>query len=409
MLKIKLGSSKNLLKEIKMEDVLPRLDGKQFIKIYKELLYNFLLFRLFDPRNELIKKEIDENFSSYLAVAKYYFSEQLPNVLASNDIKERYFPEIINWILTLFLRGISKGDFGLDGGVNFYIDDFYGKNSKIKSLEIFYQIKDQGIQRILSKSDINQIQSPQELVEIVEAAKPAYEQFKEKKLQKDAGAGMNKIFENSEWQIFIPETKAAACVLGKGTDWCTAGPGLNYYEQYHSKENPLIIFISKLYPAEIKYQFHFGTTQFMNKKDHPIEDAEKDELFLLLRQIDNSLIRNLMHVFMQNRGLVFYTSTLANTVGLYRAHKRYGEIVALSPTEEAPRTIEYDENFRFQPETSTSDSSIYEEIFVDKNTKAIFDVRAKTISTNKDSYSKHFPDLNKLLSSGWTLEERPQR
>lgn len=413
MIRIKVKQSRSFLKEIKMEDVLPRLEGKQFQKLIKFLITNLsdYLSTLNTNRTHKINinQIIDEDL--YLKKAKEWWSKNLPEHFAKYDIEKRHIPEAVNWALTMFLKQqeSAKGEFLIDGSFTNEIKN----DMTAKYLETFYQIKDQGIQRILSKSDINQIQSPQELFDIVEAATPAYEQFKEKKLQKDAGAGMNKIFENDKWQIFIPETKAAACLLGKGTDWCTAAPGLNYYEQYHKKEDPLIVFVSKLYP-EIRYQFHFGSKQLMNKKDHPIENAEKDELFLLLRQVDNSLIKHLMYEYTQRSGLVFYTSTLANDVGLYRANipygeERFGSLTALSPSGGMPRTIEFDDSFSFRPETTTNDPSIYEEIFVDRHSKAIFDVRAKTISTNKESYSKYFPDLNKLLSLGWTLEERPQR
>jgi hypothetical protein len=50
------------------------------------------------------------------------------------------------------------------------------------------------------------------------------------------------VYEDGNWQVYFPQTKGAACSLGKGTDWCTAAPGLNYYEEY-SKSGQLIIFI----------------------------------------------------------------------------------------------------------------------------------------------------------------------
>ncbi len=395
MLIIRLGSNKNLLKEIKMEDILPRLESKAFQKLIKFLILEF---------HNWSDSNFDENL--LLERAKEWWSKNLPEQLIKYDIRERHAPEVTNWALTMFLKQqeFARGEFLSDG---FFTNEL-NSDLILKYLETFDQIKDQGIQRILSKSDINQIQSPQELMEIVEAAKPAYEQFKEKKLQKDAGAGMNKIFENEEWQIFIPETKAAACALGKETEWCTAAPGLNYYEQYHSKNNPLIVFVSKLYP-KIRFQFHFGTEQFMNNMDHPINLEETDELFLLLRQVDNSLIKNLMYEFMRRNHLVFYHSMLANDAGLY-ANGGKATLTRRSRSEDLPSFVllkVLSDNFEF----SSQDSK--REIFTSKDHKIVgFDFEEKAIKTvgmDPKNYPKSFPNLNKLLSAGWAWKEMPQK
>lgn len=152
-------------------------------------------------------------------------------------------------------------------------------------IETFFQIKEAGKGSILAKPDINQIQSWDELEEVVTQAKPAWEEYKQSKASKDWEAGSNLIFEDDTWQVFIPENKGAACKLGKGTEWCTAAPGLDYYEQYHSPEDPLIIFINKQDPTD-KYQFHYKTSQFMDKNDRSIKE---NPLFYKLNQIVKSL------------------------------------------------------------------------------------------------------------------------
>jgi hypothetical protein len=125
----------------------------------------------------------------------------------------------------------------------------------------------------LSKSDIYSIKDGLELCKIVEDAIPAWEAYKQSRADKDADAGSNKIYEDEDWEVFIPENKGAACKLGKNTKWCTAAPGLEYYKHYHKQDDPLIIFISKEDPSE-KYQFHYGTEQFMDKNDRSITTNE---------------------------------------------------------------------------------------------------------------------------------------
>lgn len=305
--------SKQILKEIKIEDVLPRLKSKPFLKAVQRETKYFIKFedrkkfiddindtieqdikignsedetqrlqQLLKRRKENLEKLFNENFQIIFNAATNFFTTFIQHFFVDNrgyfnDINSRYQPEILNWLLTIFIKGDEKVNFwktqrwtaerqtlrrcGYQMGFH-----FFSYNLVPKAIETFYQIKDQGIQRILAKSDINQISTSHEMVRIVQDAIPAYEKFKEQKIQKDAAAGMNKIFENGEWEIFIPETKAAACLLGKGTEWCTAAPGLDFYEHYHSKENPLIVFVSKKDPQE-KYQFSFGSEQFMDAND----------------------------------------------------------------------------------------------------------------------------------------------
>jgi hypothetical protein len=68
-------------------------------------------------------------------------------------------------------------------------------------------------------------------------------------------------------QLAIPETEAASCELGRGTKWCTAAEKDNMFDQY-SQKGPLYVWRDK---NGEKYQFHFGTTQFMDSKDRPID------------------------------------------------------------------------------------------------------------------------------------------
>ena len=93
-------------------------------------------------------------------------------------------------------------------------------------------------------------------------------------LDKDA----KKVYEDKDWEIWIPLTYAASCKLGQGTTWCTASTEDDYYYNYYSKEGPLYIIINKKDP-EKKYQFHIESRQFMN--------AEDEEESLLKFFVDN--------------------------------------------------------------------------------------------------------------------------
>ena len=134
------------------------------------------------------------------------------------------------------------------------------------ALETFFQHN-----RFMSKPDINSIKTLKELIDVVEAAKPDIQAYLDKQSYLDAEQGKQVIYEDDSWQIIIPTNKGAACEIGKGTDWCTAAPGLDYYEEYHKPNDPLFVFINKQKPEE-RYQFHFGSKQFMDRDDDSIED-----------------------------------------------------------------------------------------------------------------------------------------
>lgn len=141
------------------------------------------------------------------------------------------------------------------------------------------------------KQDINRT-TIMELSHLVKEAQPKYQAWCDKQLDRDAGAGTEKIGEDEYYNVYIVHNKGAACKLGKNTDWCTATPGLDYFKKYYKPEDPLFIFDFKK-PAKNhqgedipkKYQFHYGSEQFMDERDYPVSQEEFDYLHNLLTNI----------------------------------------------------------------------------------------------------------------------------
>ena len=160
-------------------------------------------------------------------------------------------------------------------------------------LERFFQYK-RFIERP-DKRDLNNIEDFDELREIVLQAETLYLIDQEKRDYKDAEKGTEKIFEDKYWQIFIIHNHGAACELGKGTNWCTAAPGLEYFKKYYKPKDPLFIFIDKSDPTK-KYQFHYGTKQFTDKNGESIKffskqrDSRLNELFIHLHMLLNKAV-----------------------------------------------------------------------------------------------------------------------
>ena len=124
------------------------------------------------------------------------------------------------------------------------------------------------------KRDINSISSYDELFEILKVAAPLYKEWELKQKDNDSERGQQVLLDNDKWQVIILLNKGAACKLGKGSDWCTAAPGLDHFHRY-SKPNDPIFFILDKSDGE-RYQFHFGTSQFHDFKNKPLYPERSD-------------------------------------------------------------------------------------------------------------------------------------
>lgn len=72
--------------------------------------------------------------------------------------------------------------------------------------------------------------------------------------------------------LSVPETEAASCELGRGTEWCTAATKSNNMFDRYNKQGPLYIWHDK--KKKTKYQFHFESGQFMDVHDQPVADSD---------------------------------------------------------------------------------------------------------------------------------------
>ena len=118
-----------------------------------------------------------------------------------------------------------------------------------------------------NKTQLPQIKDYKSLSELIEWVKDLSDDFKPVRKQSKAKAGLEKVYEDDEWVVYVPHNHAAARRGGEGTRWCTASENDYYYNMY-SKQGPLYINIRKSDGA--KFQFHFETDQFMDANDDPI-------------------------------------------------------------------------------------------------------------------------------------------
>ena len=237
--------NEELLNELSLEDVEKRFDSKKFSKAVK-------------------RYEISPDYAREQLLAR------IPK-----DITEKDKAGALNWLISLFVKDPKQVLVDPEGRP-------ISRSKVAGDLELFFQIKKQNLSRFLNIRSLSRMESVSELAKVVDAAREPYKKHMEKKDYLDAEQGKLKIFENDEYIVYIPTNKGAACELGKGTEWCTAAPGLDYYEQYHKEDDPLIIFKSKFDPTW-DVQMHFGTQQFMDVEDEQIDYEEAISLARLLR------------------------------------------------------------------------------------------------------------------------------
>ena len=152
--------------------------------------------------------------------------------MVPRDVTEPSQANALNWLVSLYSNGTiiySRDHPSISGDI---IGPWQGPVKRL--LEVFYQIKELKLDRFLTKTSIENIKSFAELREVVNIAQQPYDKHIAKKLDDDRTNAAEKslVYENADWLMYIPETKGAACALGRDTEWCTRSPGLKHYENY---------------------------------------------------------------------------------------------------------------------------------------------------------------------------------
>lgn len=169
-------------------------------------------------------------------------------------------------------------------------------------IENYYQMLD--FVQPPGKRDINRVSSLKELYDLVEDARPRY--------QEKAGArrddpeavaeGTRVLRDDSDWWIGTIHNCSAAhahakCHSGGSlTDWCTAAPGAGckMFMNYYREDDPLIIFKDR--KNDTCYQFSFSANQFMDPYDVKVRPEIKRHLIGLLASLKNRIDPNFTYI-----------------------------------------------------------------------------------------------------------------
>jgi len=242
-----------LLNEVSFADAKEILNSKGTLKIIKNYEYEMKeRYGRFNP---------PDSTAYYHKQFKDWLLEAIPDDLTDNQ----------KGTAVLWLRKLAKEDFRV---AKAFIDaDTSRRTTKYGRLwndfEAFFHH-----QRFMPQQDLMSVKTIDDLQRMVDEAKDDIHAAQEKKQYLDAEEGTEVLKDDHEIFIAALHNKGAACEYGKETDWCTAAPGLDYFSEYYDPDDPLFYFEMRHGDGvKNKYQFHYGTEQFMDSHDRHIDDV----------------------------------------------------------------------------------------------------------------------------------------
>ena len=167
------------------------------------------------------------------------------------------------WILGLANK--NNGELDNIGHITDVIKRFDQNKKQLKNKDIMQFKSVEEVDNYLNNDDnYNELTDRQKL-------RQTQKNVRNTDVDKDA----TKVFENSMWEVWVPNTYEASCKLGQGTEWCTATTSTRDYFDSYTDDGKLYININK--STGDKYQFHFESESFMDADD---EEIEIEDFFL---------------------------------------------------------------------------------------------------------------------------------
>jgi len=269
-MKLLLENWRRFLNEVSFSDAKETLNSKRTLKIIKRYLYD---------RKQENPDFLEVEFETQHRNFKNYLLDIVPG--DSPHITDNQKGTSVLW-----LRKMAEEDSDLAA----HLINGRAIVGPRSSLETFFRH-----QPFMPNQDLMQIKSLDDLVGMVYKAKEEIQKAQERKNYLDAEKGTEifsgKMERNEEtgelertpgkngWFVAALHNKGAACELGKGTDWCTAAPGLDYFEDYHKPDDPLFYFENK---KKNKFQFHYSSAQFMDANDNRVDRETFEKLHSML-------------------------------------------------------------------------------------------------------------------------------
>lgn len=208
------------------------------------------------------------------------------------------------WILGLANK--NNGDIENVGHITDAIKRFDQNKKQLKNKDIMQFKSVEEVDDYLNNEDnYNELTDRQKL-------RQTQKNVRNTDVDKDA----TKVFEDSMWEVWVPNTYEASCKLGQGTEWCTATTSTKYYFDSYTRDGKLYININK--STGDKYQFHFESESFMDSDDDEIDIEDffltNGDLAKFYSDIDSTGIAKRMLMLVERRnqikdGEVVYTQS----------------------------------------------------------------------------------------------------
>ena len=272
-MKLLLENWRKYLNEVTFSDAKEILDSKRTLKIIKNYLYD---------RKQENPNFLEVEFETQHRNFKNYLLDIVPDDLTDNQKGTS-----VLWLLKIAREDSTIAAHLINGR------SIVGPRN---SLETFFHH-----QRFMPNQDLMQIKSLRDLIDITYKAKEEIQKAQEKKNYLDAGQGTEifsgKMEPNEKtgklertpgkngWFIAAIHNKGAACELGKGTDWCTA-TDLDYFEHYYKPDDPLFFFEGSWADSNIRFQFYYGSDQFMDVENKRVDRETFEKLHSILIETD---------------------------------------------------------------------------------------------------------------------------
>ncbi len=90
-----------------------------------------------------------------------------------------------------------------------------------------------------------------------------------------ATTAIKPIHKSDRLAVLQPNTRAAACELGRGTEWCTSATESENAFWTYAPDGPLYVILTDKMG---KFQFQFESDQFMDIHDHPLSEEDRNKL-----------------------------------------------------------------------------------------------------------------------------------
>ena len=280
-------------------------NSKKMRNLYKRYInahwYEDVAAGTLDPEWDPEPKVPEEKINKAAAGYRNYILEVIPediwgqNAVTPEQRKKEADKNIglaIMWIRKLSIENPKIARDIIGGEIAYTSRSGGGYADIMPDLEIYFQNLD-----LMPKKNLIELNSFQQLHDMVEEAKEEIHARQEKRQYLDAEEGTKilsgKMQRNKKtgklerspgengWFIAEIHNKGSACELGKGTDWCTA-TDLGFFDEYYEPNDPLFFFEGFWTDPSTRFQFHYGSESFMDAGDRPVDKETFKTLHNLL-------------------------------------------------------------------------------------------------------------------------------